>query len=151
MEKLTFPQPIPDLSTGYLIKLTHKKLEIDEDFELTQTVKIEFYTDVEGDYGIPAAESIDLNPNLSFEQKERAKRAVEPTTRTTGTRGFYVDPSTQAIVQVQEDGTYPDGAIPERLLWLNVLAQDVPGDKLSDKVKALLLQSMGKMISRGRI
>jgi hypothetical protein len=62
-----------------------------------------------------------------------------------------VDPATLLQVYPDEAGVFPEGAIAEKQLWLNALAAEVPGDKLSEKVKGLLLDSMGKMIARGRI
>lgn len=149
--KLTYPQPIEDLATGYLIKLIHEKLEISHDFELTQTVRLEFYTNDEGAFGIPAREAIRLNPNLSEDQKARLLNTFKPVTRTSSTAGVFLDPQTLQPVQPDEGGSYPAEAIPEKAAWLSVLANEVPGEKLSDKVKALLLQSMATMVSRGRI
>jgi hypothetical protein len=62
-----------------------------------------------------------------------------------------VDPATLLQVYPDEAGVYPEGAIAEKQIWLNALASQVPGDKLSEKVKGLLLSSMGKMVERGRI
>lgn len=149
--RLEYPQPIEDLATGYLIKLVHDRLEISHDFELTQTVRLEFYTNVEGAFGLPVREAIRLNPNLSEDQKARLINIFKPVTRTSSTAGVYVDPLTFEVVMPDEGGNYPEGAIPEKTAWLNVLAEAVPGEKLSDKVKALLLQSMATMVSRGRI
>lgn len=149
--RLEYPQPVQDLGTDYLIKLVHEKLIISHDFELTQTVRLEFYTNVEGAFGIPVLEAIRINPNLSEDQKTRLLKVFQPVTRTATTAGYYVDPVTLQQVAPDEGGNYPEGAIPEKAAWLNVLAADVPGKKLSDKVKGLLLQSMANMIARGRI
>jgi hypothetical protein len=148
---LEFPQPIEDLATGYLIKLIHEKLEISRDFELTQTVRLEFYTNDDGAFGIPVSEAIRLNPNLTEDQKARLIQTFRPVTRSSSTAGVFIDPVTLTPVLPNEAGEYPANAIPEKAAWLSVLAEVVPGEKLSDKVKALLLDSMGKMINRGRI
>ena len=151
MEKLRYPTPVKDLTTGYLIDVTHSRLIIGADFELTQEVRLEYYTDDDGALGLPIAEAIRLNPNISEDQKRRLTQVFKPVTRTTSTAGYFVDAESLEYVTLDENGDLPANAIPERLLWVNVLAEDVPGEKLSDKVKALLLQSMGQMISRGRI
>jgi len=148
---LIYPAPIPDIITGYLIKLSHSRLIIESDFELTQEVKLEYFTNDEGNFGIPVKESVQLNPNLTEDQKRRTIRAFSPTTRTSSTAGIMINPTTGETVDPDELGQYPEGSIPEKQIWLNVLATQVPGDKLSDKVKGLLLESMSKMISRGRI
>ena len=148
---LVYPAPIPDIITGYLIKLSHSRLIIESDFELTQEVKLEYFTNDEGNFGIPVKESVQLNPNLTEDQKRRTIRAFSPTTRTSSTAGIMINPTTGETVDPDELGQYPEGSIPEKQIWLNVLATQVPGDKLSDKVKGLLLESMSKMISRGRI
>jgi hypothetical protein len=123
--KLTYPAPVPDLATGYLIQLSHESLLIDSNFE--------------------------LNPNISPEQTARLIQAFKATTRAASTVGVMVDPATLLQVYPDEAGVFPEGAIAEKQLWLNALAAEVPGDKLSEKVKGLLLDSMGKMIARGRI
>ena len=149
---LTYPQPILDIFTGYLIKLSHRRLIIDADFELTQEVTLEYFTDDgEGGFGLPVEESIRLNPNISEEQKARLVNAFSPATRTASTRGFMLDGKTLEVVRPDENGNFPEGAIKENVVWLNVLAEQVPGKKLSEKVKSLLLESMGKMVQRGRI
>lgn len=149
--QLSFLNPIQDLATGYLIKVIHHRLIIEADFEMTQEVRLEYFTDDDGQFGIPVAESLRLNPNLSEDQKARLIQAFRPVTRSASTRGVMIDPVTHEQVFPADSGDYPEGAIPEKLLWLNVLASQVPGDKLSDKVKAMLLDSMGKMVARGRI
>lgn len=147
---ITLPTPILD-PTGHLIQLQHSKLIIEADLELTQEVRLVYYTNVDGDFGIPLLQSIDLNPNLTQDQKERQKRVFQPQTRTVSTRGYKVDPHTGEIVQPNESGEWPEGAIDEKLIWINILANQVPGEKLSDKVFALIIQSMGKMVERNRI
>jgi hypothetical protein len=148
---LTYPQPVPDLATGYLIKLSHARLVIGADFELTQEVRLDYYTDDAGTFGLPVADAINLNPNLTEDQKRRLVQMFKPSTRTSTTAGVMLDPVSLEPVAPDESGSYPAGAFPEKLIWLNALASQVPGEKLSDKVKALLLESMRKMVSRGRI
>lgn len=148
---ITLSTPIPDPLSGHLIQLQHHKLTIEHDLELTQEVRMVFYTNDNGDFGIPLLESIDLNPNLTPEQKARQRQIFQTQRRTVSTRGYYVDATTGELVQPDENGQWPENAIPERELWLNVLASQVPGEKLSDKVFALIVQSMGKMVDRNRI
>lgn len=147
---LSLPTPIPDPS-GYLIKLVHEQLVISHDFELTQKVRQVYYTNDNGDFGIPLKDSINLNPNLSPEQKVRQLQVFKDQIRTVSTAGYMVNPSTGEIVELNESGLYPEGSIPEREIWLNVLAEQVPGEKLSEKVQALMIQSMQKMADRNRI
>jgi len=148
---LSYPLPIPDSLSNHLIKLVHHSLIIEKDFELTQVVEMVFYTNDNGDFGIPVLDSINLNPNLTPEQKARQLEVFRTRTRTVGTRGDYINPVTQQIVQRGSDGELPEGAIPEKFLWLNVNASDVKGNKLSDKVMALLLSSMKKMTDDSKI
>jgi len=148
---LSFPLPIPDSISDHLIKLVHHSLIIEKDFELTQVVEMVFYTNHNGDFGIPLIDSINLNPNLTPEQKARQLQVFKSQTRTVGTRGHFIDPITQNLVERDEAGELPEGAIPEMLLWHEVLSSKIPGEKLSDKVKALLMQSMQKMVERKRI
>lgn len=148
---ISLATPILDPISGHLIQLQHHRLIVEHDMELTQEVRQVFYTNDDGEFGIPLLESIDLNPNLTDEQKNRQKQVFKPVIRTVSTRGFMVDPVTQEIVQPNESGEYPEGSIPERLIWASVLASEVPGLSMSEKVSALLLQSMGKMVERNRI
>lgn len=147
---LSLPTPIPDPS-GYLIKLVHEQLIISHDFELTQKVRQVYYTNDNGDFGIPLIESIRVNPNLTDEQKARLSQVFKDQIRTVSTAGFMINPNTGEIVEPNESGLYPEGSIPEKEMWLNVLAEQIPGEKLSEKVQALILQSMQTMAQRNRI
>lgn len=137
--------------SGHLIQLQHHKLIIESDLELTQEVRQVYYTNQEGEFGIPLMESISLNPNLTEEQKARQIQVFKPVIRTVTTRGDMIDPVTTEIVFPDETGEYPKGTIPERMMWLSVLAAEVPGDTLSSKVIALIVMSMSKMAERNKI
>lgn len=151
MEKLTYPAPIPDLASGHLLQMSLEKFSIDADFEMTQTVRMTFWTNDNGAFGIPLSDSISLDPNLSEEQRARLLKQYQPFFRTASTRSVKVDPLTQLPVFPDENGLYPEGSIDERMLWMSVLAANVPGDLVADKVFAMLTQSMGNMIERKRI
>lgn len=151
MQKLTFPSPIQDPASGHLLQMSMEKFSIDADFEMSLTVRMEFWTNDGGAFGIPLADSISLNPNLSEEQKARLLRQYQPFTRTAATRSVKVSPVTQLPVFPDVNGLYPTGSIDERMLWMSVKAADVPGLLVADKVFAMLTQSMGNMISRKRI
>lgn len=151
MEKLTYPLPIPDLASGHLLQMSLEKFTIDSDFEMSQTVRMTFWTNVEGQFGIPLSDSISLDPNLSEEQKARLLKQYQPFFRTASTRGIKVDPKTQLPVSPDENGQYPEGSIDERMLWMSVMAKDVPGELVSAKVFAMLTQSMANMVQRKRI
>jgi hypothetical protein len=151
MEKLTFPQPIPDPASGHLLQMSMDSFSIDADFEMTLKVRMTFWTNDNGQLGIPLADHISQDPNLSENQKARMIRQYQPFFRTASTRGAKIDPNTQLQVLPDENGQYPEGAIDEKVLWMSVLADQVPGDLVSDKVFALLIQSMGKMVERKRI
>lgn len=148
---LIFPNPILDPISGYLIQLQHHRLVIEHDFELTQEIRQVYFTNNDGEFGVPLLDAISLDPNLTPEQKLRQTKSFQPQLRTVSTRGFKVDPATGKIVELGENGLYPEGSVDEKLIWLSVLASEIPGESLSDKVKALMLQSMGKMVDRGRI
>ena len=148
--KLSFPSPIRDPSSDYLIVMSHESLTISHDFELIQKVRMEYYTKDGEELGIPLLESIRINPNLTNDQKARMSNQWKPFFREVSTSGYFVDMTTLELVEV-EGGIPPETAMPEKYLWMNVLANDVPGEKLSDKIKSLLIQSMNKMIDRKRI
>ncbi|TDB64392.1 hypothetical protein [Arundinibacter roseus] len=133
------------------MKMVHEALVIEHDLELSQTVRIEYWTDDNGAFGVPIAEYFDANETLSTEQKARSKAQYSPFTRTASTRGYMINPATGDIVQPDEAGNYPEGSVPERMAWLSVLAENVPGDALSDKVIALIVQSMGTMAANKRL
>ena len=148
--KLSFPTPIPDPASDYLIVMSHESLTISHDFELTQKVRMEYYTKDGDELGIPLLESIRINPNLTDDQKARMSNQWKPFFRQVSTAGFFVDMTTLELVDV-EGGIPPENAMPEKMLWMNVLASQVPGEKLSEKIQALMIQSMGKMVERKRI
>lgn len=151
MEKLTYPAPILDPSSGYLLQMSMDKFSIDANFEMSYTVRMDFWTNVDGAFGIPLKDSIKLDPNLSEEQKARLQKQYQSFTRTASTQSVKVDPVTQLPVFPDEEGNYPEGAIDEKLLWMSVLADQVPGKLVSEKVFAMLTQSMTNMIERKRI
>jgi hypothetical protein len=148
--QLTYPTPVPDAYSNFLLKLTHEALNIESDFELTQTVKAEYYTNEAGAFGLSAAEHFAADTTLSDDEKARLTRQYQPFFRTASTRGYMVDPATGEIVPPNEDGTYPEGAVPEKTLWLTVLADNVPGETLAEKVSALIIQSIGTMVANRR-
>lgn len=148
---LAFPTPILDTTSGHLIQLQHHRLIIEADFELTQEVKQVYFTNDDGEFGIPLLQSISINPNLTPEQKTRQLRSFQTQIRTVSTRGYKVNPMTGEIVEPDENGEYPEGSVDEKMIWTSVLASQVPGETLNEKVQALMLQSMGKMVERGRI
>ncbi len=153
--KLIYPTPIPDF-TGYLIQASHESLTIRSDFEMIQKVRFEYFTDDgTGNFGIPVFQQIDENTNLSPDQKRRLKVFFAPSFREASTVGHKVDPTTLELLEADfntypETG-YPADAIDEKQVWINVLASDVPGTKVSEKVQNMLLQSIQKMIDNKRI
>jgi hypothetical protein len=147
--KLSFPTPIPDPSSDYFIVMSHEALIITYDFEMTQKVRMEYYTKDGAELGIPLLDSIQLDPNLTNDQKGRMMNQWKPFFREVSTSGYFVDMTTLELVDA-EGGVPPANAMPERMLWMNVLADQVPGAKLSEKIKAMLLQSMEKMVNRKR-
>tara|TARA_R110000822_G_scaffold121336_3_gene255096 strand:- start:165 stop:614 length:450 start_codon:yes stop_codon:yes gene_type:complete len=148
--KLSFPLPIPDPSSPYLILMSHESLLITQDFEMTQKVRMEYYTKDGEELGIPLLDSIQLDPNLTADQKGRMLNQWKPFFREVSTRGFFVDMTTLELV-ASEGGIPPENSMPEKMLWINVLSADVPGEKLSEQIKNMLMQSMSKMIARKRI
>jgi hypothetical protein len=148
--KLTYPLPIPDPSSSYLIMMSHESLLITQDFELTQKVRMEYYTKDGEELGIPLLDSLQLDPNLTEEQKGRMLNQWKPFFREVSTRGYFVDMTTLELVEA-EGGIPPENSMPEKMLWINVLSADVPGEKLSEQIKNMLMQSMSKMIARKRI
>jgi hypothetical protein len=148
--KLTYPLPIPDPSSSYLIMMSHESLLITQDFEMTQKVRMEYYTKDGEELGIPLLDSIQLDPNLTDDQKGRMLNQWKPFFREVSTRGYFVDMTTLELVD-SEGGIAPENSMPEKMLWINVLSADVPGEKLSEQIKNMLLESMSKMIARKRI
>lgn len=149
MTPITLPTPIPDPS-GHLIQLIHEKFELNANLEMTQTVRLRFWTNDNGDFGIPLIESINLNPNFTEDQKARLRRQWTDQFRTATTEGNWVDQN-GVLVFPDENGNFPEGSMPERLLWIGVPAAMVPGENVSDKVIAMLIESMAKMVQNGRI
>lgn len=148
---ISLDTPILDQLSGHLIRLSHHRLIVEPDLELTQEVTQEYFTNEDGQFGIPLLEAIGLNSNLTPEQKDRQRAIYQTRTRSVSTRGYKVDPVTQEVLQPDESGQYPEGAIDEKLIWISVLASQIPGDTISEKVFALIVQSMAKMAQRNRI
>lgn len=151
MEKLFYPLPIPDPASGHLLQMSMESFSIDANFDMSMTVRMTFWTNDNGTFGIPLIESIEIDPNLSKEQKARLKEQYKPFFRPASTRGVMIDPATQIPVSPNDEGIYPENAIPEKMLWMSVKASDVPGELVADKVFAMLTQSMGNMVERKRI
>lgn len=147
--KLTYPLAIPDPSSPYLIMMSHESLLISHDFEMTQKVRMEYYTKDGEELGIPLIDSIQLDPNLTDDQKGRMLNQWKPFFREVSTRGYFVDMTTLELIN-SEGGIAPENSMFEKMLWINVLSDQVPGDKISDKIKAMLIQSMSKMVNRKR-
>ena len=126
MNHLAYPQPVADPISIFLMRVVHEKLVVEHDFELSQTVLVEFYTNNDGALGVPVAEYFDADTSLSTEQRERLKRQYASYTRTTGTRGYMIDPTTHEIVPPSEDGTYPEGSVPEKMMWLTAGQLEYP-------------------------
>jgi hypothetical protein len=78
-------------------------------------------------------------------------KQYQPFFRTATTKGVKIDPHTQLPVSPDENGPFPEGSIDEKMIWMSVLANQVPGYLVADKVFAMLIQSMSKMIERRRI
>ena len=148
---ISLPTPILDPISGHLIKLVHHRLIIEPDFELTQEVRQEYWTNVDGEFGIPLLEAITLNPNLTEEQKARQSRVFAPSIRTATTRGHKINPATGELVYPDESGQWPEGAVDEKMMWISVQASDAPGNTLSEKISAMLIHSMQKMAERNRV
>jgi hypothetical protein len=111
---------------------------------------MEYYTKDGEELGIPLLDSIQLDPNLTDDQKGRMLNQWKPFFREVSTRGYFVDMTTLELVD-SEGGIAPENSMPEKMLWINVLSADVPGEKLSEQIKNMLLESMSKMIARKRI
>jgi hypothetical protein len=58
MDQLTFPQPIPDPASGYLLQMSMESFSIDVNFDMSMTVKMTFWKNDEGAFGIPLSKSI---------------------------------------------------------------------------------------------
>jgi hypothetical protein len=176
--KLINPTPINDMASGYLIQMSHKKLIIDPDFEMTQEVSCEYYTNNNGEFGIPLIQHFNSDTNLTPDQRRRLVTTYKGFERSYSTRGNKINPLNGEIAQVNEAGifpkvdpvtndfvypifdeesetwVYPEGLIDlidEKMMWLGTLASDVPNDTMGEKVQAMLVHSMNKMVERNRI
>lgn len=126
-------------------------LHISPDRELTFTIIVEFWTNADGQFGVPLLEHFAADAALSPEQKARLAIQFASYTRTSSTRGYKVDPVSHAIVEPSPEGTFPQGAIDEKEVWLAYPASEIPGELFSEKYNSLLLKSMGDMIENKRV
>lgn len=151
--QLEYPEPIPDPYSTFVLKIIQHSLLIERDGNMTQTVEVQFYTsDGNGGFGVPASEYFDADATLSEDERIRLKKQYASFQRTASTRGYKIDPTTGDIVPPNEEGTYPEGVVDEKMAWLTVLADDVPtGTHISEKVFGLDLQSIGTMKERKRL
>lgn len=136
---LEYPTPILDPISGFLKRVRQKRMVIEEDGNLEQTIEVHWYTNNNGAYGIPVADWITAHPDLSDTQKARERERYRPYTYTGSTRGYMIDPRTEArpIVPPNQDGTYPAYAVEEKMAWLI--------HPVAEVVFGLSAQSMGNM------
>ncbi|QHV96306.1 hypothetical protein [Spirosoma endbachense] len=109
------PNPLITIPHTRTAKLVESRDE--EDLHKLVTIRIVYY-DLDG---VPMLESIRNNEALSVDAKTYqstlfASYQLAPKS----TRGSYMMPSTLEIVYPDESGNYPEGAIPEILLYQNV-------------------------------
>jgi hypothetical protein len=143
MEKLSHTQKINHRHSDYLIKLVHRKLEIEEDLEMRATIRLEFWTkDENGDFDQPVLNVIANNEALTQNQKRNDMETFRTRIWSSSTRGSWVNPATGQLVFPDENGEYPEGSITQLQYWQNIPADMFPGTTLAEKVYAALLVNM---------
>ena len=149
MLPITLNTPISDPS-GHLIQMQLEEFIMDRNADLTLKIRLVYFTNDEGSFGIPLKESITLNPNLSTDQKNRQLELWKDQIKTATTKDVYVDNEGEIVFR-DENGDYPEGSFPEKMMWLSVLKADVPGDTVAQAVFGLIQHSMGQMVAKNRI
>lgn len=139
---LTLPIKIQDRNSSFLIQVRHSKLTIDEDLEMTVTVKLVFYTNENGDFGRPLLDVIREDENLTESQKRNDSERFKTVEFISSTRGTMVNPETGESIKPDENGNFPEGSITQLQFWQNVHAEEFPGELLSEKVYAAIIKNM---------
>ena len=139
---LTLPIKIQDRNSPHLIQVRHSKLTIDEDLEMSVTVKLVFYTNVDGEFGRPLLEVIREDEALTESQKKNDAERFRTMEWHSTTRGTMVNPETGASLKPDENGAYTEGSISQLEYWQNIIASEFPGELLSEKVYAAIVKNM---------
>ena len=139
---LTLPIKIQDRNSPHLIQVRHSRLTIDEDMEMSVTVKLVFYTNVDGEFGRPLLEVIREDESLTESQKKNDSERFRTMEWHSTTRGTMVDPTTGESLKPDENGAYPEGSISQLEYWQHIPVSEFPGDLLSEKVYAAIIKNM---------
>lgn len=139
---LTLPIKIQDRNSPHLIQVRHSKLMIDEDLEMSVTVKLVFYTNENGEFGSPLLDVIREDETLTESQKKNDAERFRTIEWHSTTRGTMVDPTTGESIKTDENGAYPQGSISQLEYWQNIPSSEFPGELLSEKVYAAIVKNM---------
>jgi hypothetical protein len=151
MNKLQLQTPVPDKYTGYLKKVEHQELIIAKDLEMIHKIAVVFYTDDNGKFGEPLLDVINTDETLTPSQRQQLRDRFKTVYYESNTRNKMVTLEGEPVQADPETGEFPEGLITELQLWQAVKAEQVPGTLISEKVYALLMQSMANMAQRERI
>ncbi|MBD3630532.1 hypothetical protein [Cyclobacterium sp.] len=142
-EELYSEQKIQHRHSNYLIRLEHEKLEIDQDLEMTASIRLVFYTkDEAGEIDRPVLDVIREDTSLTESQKRNDLEMFRTRVWKSSTRGSMVLPTTGELVYPDEYGNYPEGAITQLQYWQSLPATAFPGETLAEKVYSALLVNM---------
>lgn len=142
-EELYSEQKIQHRHSDYLIRLVHERLEIDQDLEMTASIRLVFYTkDEAGEFDRPVLDVIRENTNLTESQKRNDLEMFRTRIWQSSTRGSMVLPDSGQLVYPNQYGNYPEGSITQLQYWQSLPAAAFPGETLAEKVYSALLVNM---------
>jgi hypothetical protein len=153
MNRLQLNTPVPDKYTTYLKKVEHEQLTIAKDLEMIHKIAVVFYTNDNGNFGEPLLEVINQDDTLSSSQRQQLRDRFRTVFYESNTRNKKVMLDGTPVEPDPETGQYPEDVelINELQLWQGIPADQIPGTLISEKVYALMTQSMANMAERERI
>ena len=148
---LTLPIKIQDRNSPHLIQMRHSRLVIEEDLEMTATVKLVYYINDDGEFGEPLLSVIANDTSLTESQRRNDMERFKTIEWSSSTRGAMVDPETGTTVEMDENGNYPEGSITQLQYWQQAPADMFPGELLSQKVYAAIVKNMDEIYNRNNV
>ncbi len=147
---LELTTPLQDKYSNHLKKVIHKKLVIESDLEMSQTIEIVFYENIDQSFGRPLLQVIESDNTLTPEEKLQYSQRYKSIEYTAKTSGAYVNPANGELV-FSENGSYPEGSVSELSFWQSLPISMFDGTTLGEKVYSAIKASMNKMIDRSRV
>lgn len=131
--------------------MRHSRLVIEEDLEMTATVKLVYYTNNDGEFGEPLLSIIRDDTSLTESQKRNDMERFKTIEWSSSTRGAMVNPETGVTVEMDENGNYPEGSITQLQYWQMAPDEMFPGELLSQKVYAAIIKNMEEIYNRNNV